>query len=225
MDEQSVRLAKRMAELGLCSRREADDCIERGWVRVDGEVVQQLGSRVCAEQKIELLRPSLPPEDAQVTLLLYKPPSYPGPAETLIRAETRAAGDRSGVTLLARHCRQLIQAGALDPRVYGLLALTQDGRLARKLLECELEFLVQLDHAPDVATLKLLAREISGKVTRQSDRQLRFVLRQAQAEQIWTLCQAAATPVLSVRCIRIGRIALGDLQAGQWRFLMAYEHF
>ena len=41
-----LRLSKRMSELGLCSRREADEWIARGWVRVDGKVVSELGSKV-----------------------------------------------------------------------------------------------------------------------------------------------------------------------------------
>ena len=233
MSEESVRLAKRMTELGLCSRREADEFIEQGMVKVDGEVVRVLGSRVLPQQNIELTRPETTQANAHVTLLVYKPSDCAEPATTLIRPQTRSQNDRSGINFLPRHCRQLTHVGAVDPRTSGLLVMTQDGRLAHKLLECEMEFLLQVDAAPEGPALNQLSNSLNqnaaarqkGKVTRQSDRQLRFVVHQAQADRIWSVCEQAGIKAGALRCIRIGRIALGDLQSGQWRYLLTYERF
>ena len=49
---EKIRLSKRMSELGLCSRREADSYIEKGWVEVDGEIVSELGSKVYPTQQV-----------------------------------------------------------------------------------------------------------------------------------------------------------------------------
>src|SRR5437870_12442344 len=71
-----LRLSKRMSELGLCSRREADDWIARGWVRVDGAVVSELGSKILPHQKITIEREASAQQAKRVTVLLNKPLGY-----------------------------------------------------------------------------------------------------------------------------------------------------
>jgi 23S rRNA pseudouridine2604 synthase len=233
MSEQSVRLSKRMVELGLCSRREADEFIEQGLVRVDGEVIRVLGSRVEPEQKIELARPASPLTDARITLLLNRPSGIADAVPALIAAETLSPLDQSGIAFIARHRRNLTGFGAQDPASSGLQVLTQDKFLAQKLAECEQEYLVQVEAAPDAETLKQRFNEQSlkalamapGKVTRQGDRQLRFVLHSPLPGQIQRMCEHAGIQADSVRCIRIGRIALGKIAPGQWRYLLPMERF
>ena len=98
-----VRIAKAVARAGLCSRREADSYIERGWVFVDGERVSELGTKILPTQKITLARAASAAQTARVTLLLNKPIGYvsgqpePGykPAVSLVSPESHYAGDRS----------------------------------------------------------------------------------------------------------------------------------
>ncbi len=71
-----IRLSKRMAELGLCSRREADEYIAKGWVKVDGVVVDQLGSKVLPQQKITLDAQASATQNNRVTILINKPVGY-----------------------------------------------------------------------------------------------------------------------------------------------------
>ncbi|MCP1572220.1 hypothetical protein J2S30_000599 [Herbaspirillum rubrisubalbicans] len=71
-----VRLSKRMSELGLCSRREADEWIEKGWVRVDGQVVSVLGSKVLPHQKVTVERQASAEQAQRVTILINKPMGY-----------------------------------------------------------------------------------------------------------------------------------------------------
>ena len=68
----TTRLNKRMAELGLCSRREADEWIARGWVKVNGRVAQ-MGLQVAAQDRIEVDRQAQGQQRQQVTILLHKP--------------------------------------------------------------------------------------------------------------------------------------------------------
>ena len=71
-----VRLSKVMSELGLCSRREADEWIEKGWVLVDGEVIDTLGTRIRPTQNIEILPAAHSAQSQLVTILLHKPVGY-----------------------------------------------------------------------------------------------------------------------------------------------------
>jgi len=242
----SIRLSKRMTELGLCSRREADEFIEMGLVKVDGVVVNVLGSRVRPEQTIELVRQTGARQADRVTILLHKPEGFiSDPAEMsdacsawqLIKPETRAASDRSGYTFLKKHLNHLTPGSHLDVDSSGLLVLTQDGRIARKLAaderEFEQEFLVWVEDALSEAVVQQLGQALvldgeplkPVKVSRQSDHQLRFVLRENRNRQIRRMCELAGLRVTAVTRIRIGRIALGDLKQGQWRYLRENERF
>ncbi|MDR2195437.1 MAG: pseudouridylate synthase, partial [Gallionellaceae bacterium] len=73
---EKIRLSKLMSEQGLCSRREADSYIERGWVLVDGQPVTELGTRIFPTQRITLNRSAQNQQGARVTILLNKPVGY-----------------------------------------------------------------------------------------------------------------------------------------------------
>lgn len=135
------RLAKRLSELGLASRAEADDWIARGWVRVDGKVISRLGARIRPEQQITL-DPRARSNAAQpVTLLLHKPVGPVAgasddrgpPALALIDDAHRWPVDSSGRPFEDSHRQYLSGIGAIDAADSGLLLLTQDGRLAQRL--------------------------------------------------------------------------------------------
>ncbi|MBV8681097.1 MAG: pseudouridylate synthase [Aquitalea sp.] len=233
MSEQQMRLSKRMVELGLCSRREADAFIEQGRVKVDGQVVQQLGSRVGPEQRIELEAARMTLGELSISLLLHRPADAALPLSGLITPAQRFARDGSEVVFNPRHLKPLQQAGALEAGCHGLVALTHDKKLARKLAEAEQEYLIQLEAAPAADALKqrlqqlqLPGKPLRGlKVSRQSDRQLRLVLSAVQPGQLAAICQALGLAPLGLRCIRIGKLGIGDLPVGQWRYLLPMESF
>ncbi len=151
-----VRLSKLMSEQGLSSRREADEWIEQGWVRVDGEVVDELGTRVFPHQHISIDPMASSQQAQRVTILLHKPIGYVSgqaedgyePAVTLIRPENRWADDKQPLQLTRGHLRNLAPAGRLDIDSTGLLVLTQDGRVAKHLIGedsgVEKEYLVRV---------------------------------------------------------------------------------
>jgi len=246
---EGVRLSKRMAELGLASRREADEWIARGWVRVDGRVVAELGSRVSPAARITLDPRARNAQADLVTVLVHKPVGYVSgqaedgyrPARVLVSPDRQWRDDRSGIRFRAQHLRSLVPAGRLDIDSTGLLVLTQDGRIARQLIgedsAIEKEYLVRVvarDGAPlSERSLALLRHglELDGKalkrarVERVNAEQLRFVLNEGRKRQIRRMCDAVGLDVVGLKRVRIGAIALGALPIGQWRYLGAGERF
>jgi 23S rRNA pseudouridine2604 synthase len=244
-----LRLSKRMSELGLCSRREADEWIERGWVRVDGKIVSELGSKVLPHQRVTVERQASAQQARRVTILLNKPVGYVSgqaedgyrPAVVLVGPDTRWKEDKAPVQFHPGQLRSLVPAGRLDIDSVGLLVLTQDGRIAKQLIgehsAIEKEYLVRVQYTkpgrlPD-ADLKLLNHGLSldgkkllpAKVRWQNEDQLSFVLREGKKRQIRRMCEAVGLEVLGLKRVRIGRITLGDLPPGQWRYLRADEQF
>lgn len=244
-----LRLSKRMSELGLCSRREADEWIERGWVRVDGKVVSQLGTKVLPNQRITIERQAAQQQSRRVTILINKPMGFVSgqaedgykPAVTLINPGTRWKEDKFNLEFHPSQLRSLVPAGRLDIDSVGLLVLTQDGRIAKQLVgedsSIEKEYLVRvrytkpgnlpesdlalLNHGMTLDGKKLLP----AKVRWQNDDQLRFVLREGKKRQIRRMCEAVGLKVLGLKRVRIGKVTLGDLPTGQWRFLRDDEQF
>lgn len=245
-----VRLSKRMSELGIASRREADDWIAKGWVRVDGKVVNQLGSRVREGQRITVDTPAKFHQARKVTVLLNKPPGFVSgqaedghePAWVLIKPENQWQQDSSGIRFVREHTRGLAPAGRLDIESVGLLVMTQDGRVAKQLIgedsAVEKEYLVKVSTARPGPALRNadLGRLRHGlaldgvelqpaEVDWIGHDELRFVLREGRKRQIRRMCEAVDLRVLSLQRVRIGQVLLGDLPPGQWRYLRLDEGF
>jgi 23S rRNA pseudouridine2604 synthase len=234
-----------MSELGLCSRREADEWIENGWVKVDGAVVSTLGTRVAPDARIEIDPIARRHQHEQVTILLNKPVGYVSgqaedgyrPASVLIRPENRWSEDHAPLTFKPSHLRGLAPAGRLDIDSTGLIVFTQDGRVARRLVgrdsEVEKEYLVRVEGTLSPAGMKALQHglELDGvklkpaRVSWQNEHQLRFVLREGRKRQIRRMCELVGLEVTGLKRVRTGSVALGKLPAGRWRYLRADEKF
>jgi 23S rRNA pseudouridine2604 synthase len=157
-----LRVSKLMTERGLSSRREADEWIAAGWVRVDGEVVV-LGQRAQPDARIEIDPRAREMQSRLVTVLLHKPIGWVSgqaedgyePAVVLVKPENRWAEDASPIQFHPGQLRHLVPAGRLDIDSTGLLVLTQDGRIAKHLIgedtEVEKEYLVRVRIAGDPA--------------------------------------------------------------------------
>jgi 23S rRNA pseudouridine2604 synthase len=243
--EEKVRVSKLMSQQGLCSRREADSYIERGWVLVDGVPVTELGTRIFPNQKITLAKQAQTRQDAAVTVLLNKPIGYVSaqpekgyqPAIVLVTPETLFRGDRSTIQFNPVHLRGLAPAGRLDIDSTGLLVLTQDGRIAKQLIGessgMEKEYLVRVEGKLPAEGLARLNFGLSldgaplkrAEVAWQNKHQLRFVLREGKKRQIRRMCELVGLAVTGLKRVRIGNVRLGDLPAGQWRYLRSDERF
>ncbi len=245
----SLRLSKRMSELGLASRREADEWIAKGWVRVDGEVVAELGARVLPNQQVTIDKRARSEQAQRVTVLLNKPVGYVSgqaedgyePAFVLVKPDTQWSEDASGIRFQREHLRHLVPAGRLDIDSVGLLVLTQDGRIAKQLIgedsAIEKEYLVRVQPvegqtlSPEGLRLLNHGLELDGeplkpaRVDWVNEDQLRFVLTEGKKRQIRRMCEAVGLKVTGLKRVRIGRVMLGDLPAGQWRYLGADELF
>ena len=242
---QPERLSKRMSALGLASRREADEWIERGWVKVDGAVAI-LGLKVLPHQKIAIDEKARSQQARKVTVILHKPVGYVSgqaedgyqPAVVLVTPENQwhARTPARRQDLLG-----IVPAGRLDIDSTGLLVLTQDGRVAKQLIgensAVDKEYLVRVRYAkPGKLPAQNLRRLNHGlaldgaalrpaKVWWQNDDQLRFVLREGKKRQIRRMCEAVGLQVLGLKRVRVGQVMLGELPQGKWRFLEAAEKF
>jgi 23S rRNA pseudouridine2604 synthase len=239
------RLSKIMAARGMCSRREADRYIERGLVRVDGEVVSELGSKIFPDAEIELAEAGRKRQAQQATFLLNKPIGYVSaqpedghrPASDLLVKENRWKEDRSKRSFHPAQLRGLAPAGRLDIDSSGLLVLTQDGRVARRIIgedsSVDKEYLVRVQGQLSTEGLNLLNHglELDGKplkpakVNWQNKDQLRFILREGKKRQIRRMCELVGLKVVGLKRIRIGKVVLGNLPSGQWRYLRDDEQF
>jgi 23S rRNA pseudouridine2604 synthase len=151
------RLNKRMAELGMASRREADDWIGRGWVKVNGQIAS-MGMQVTPDARIEINKQAQGQQANQVTILVNKPMGIVSgqaedghlPAITLVQPQNRWVDDNARFFFHPKQLQSLVPAGRLDIDSIGLLVLTQDGRVARQLIgedsQIEKEYLVRVTY-------------------------------------------------------------------------------
>ncbi|MDC7807167.1 RNA pseudouridine synthase [Luteimonas sp BLCC-B24] len=237
----SVRLAKRVAALARCSRSEAAQYIEGGWVTVDGHVVERphcmVGDETVAidpAARLEAVEPA--------TLLLHAPIGFDPDAGidavlALARPDTRWAEDPSDVRMLQRNFHRLTPLVPLDLDASGLIVLTQDGRVRRRLTEdlagLEQEFVVEVsgELAPYGLArlnhgLQYAGRSLPPcKVSWQSEARLRFAIKDVRRGQLRAMCAEVGLETTAIRRIRIGRIPLAKMPPGRWRYLPVGTRF
>ena len=238
MTDNTIRLAKRVAEMIPCSRAEADKYIAGGWVSVDGQVVEEAGARVADEQEVALHPDATLAELAPVTILLHKPAGVDAEASAKqLSQETLVLADHGNQRFLKRHLANLTLATPLDEKASGLVVYTQDFRVARKLVDegqrVEQEFIVEVAGDIREGGLVLLnhgltfnGKEIAPmKVSWQNETRLRFALKGVKPDQLLHMCRMVGLSVVSTRRIRVGRVPMASLPVGLWRYLHEYERF
>ena len=247
-----VRLAKRLAEMLACSRREAEQYIEGGFVTVNGVVVEEPQARV-QNQSIVLLPGASLLALTPVTLLLHKPAGYESrdaanasgdagiqTAAQLLTAANHSPDDRSGIRPLKKHFSSAELLTPLATAASGLVVFSGDWRVVRKLREdarlLEHEVVVEVSGEIRPGGLERLNRIDHGftyrgallppaKVSWQSEKRLRFALKGEVTGQIAYLCESVGLKIEAMKRLRVGRMPLSQLQPGQWRYLMPYERF
>jgi 23S rRNA pseudouridine2604 synthase len=249
---EGVRLSKHVAALVNCSRREAEQIIEGGWVRVNGQVVEEPMARVL-DQAVVVDPQANPMALTEVTLLLHKPPGWEAmaplgaankrvkPAQALLTNATHWAQDESDERVLKRHFAKLTAAVPLETAASGLVVFTQDWRVLRKLTEdaafIEHEFVVEVQGEVSADALHRLNTppaserdalppvKVSVNSTGEASTRLRFAVKGAHPGLAAYLCERAGLQILSMKRLRIGRVTLAHLPEGQWRYLAAHERF
>lgn len=229
------RLAKRLAEILSCSRREAEQYIEGGWVTVDGVVVEEPQFRVL-NQTIKVSEDASLLTPADVTLLLHKPAG----SEAELALATRSPDDRSGIRQLKKHFSSAEMVTPLALPASGLVVFSNDWRVLRKLREdaavLEHEVVVEVSGEIKPGGLERLNRIDHGftfdgrllppaKVSWQSEARLRFALKGERPGQIAYMCESVGLQITAMKRIRIGRVPLSGLQPGHWRYLLPNERF
>ena len=290
------RLSKRVAQMLGCSRREAEQTIEGGWVRVDGQVVE------IPQQRVLTQTVSVDPDASlmalgEVTLILHKPPNVPdgvqdeaGPAGSLANSNSHVGGslgrrqsnpadssgqprqtaphagrgrqarapalgsarelltaakhsphDASGQRPLLRHFKQLQASVPLETAASGLVVFTQDWRVQRKLMEdmaqmehelmvevrgeVQADALIPIERALRDPRQRLPVAKISISSASEARSILRLAVKGAHPGLAAFLCELAGLEIQALRRIRLGRVSLGDVAPGQWRYLAQYERF
>lgn len=233
-----VRLNKWMAELGLCSRREAEALIEAGGVFVDGVLVERPGHKIEPGQVMKLAERAERAIASKFTAVLNKPVDYVSaqpeegqtPAVRLVKTANATDGSRGPAKDAS-----LAPLGRLDQDSHGLLLLSDDGVLAKAIIgpqhSLEKEYLVQVSGKITDGRLTLLRNGLRlderrlkpAKVTHEGDQLLRFILKEGRKRQIRRMCDLVGLRVTDLQRIRIGPLELGDVPLGQWRTLKAKE--
>lgn len=243
-----LRLSKLMSERGLCSRREADDYISKGLVRVNGEIVSELGTKVRPDVSITLEAEAMRNQKSLVTIILNKPIGYVSAQPELgsgYEPAIRLVSDRNQYGMQKRILQRgdlqgIAVVGRLDIDSQGLLIFTQDGRLAKKIIGenslIEKEYVVRVRYLgpeesmpPEKLRLLNFGLSIEGvrlkraQVEWINDDQLRFVLQEGKKRQIRKMCEQVGLEITGLKRVRVGKLMLGKLPEGQWRFLEENE--
>lgn len=228
-----IRLQKVLAQAGVASRRSSEEMIRQGRVRVNGQVVTELGRRVDPERD-EIVVDDAPvvQSQARVYYLFYKPT---GCVTTLKDPQ----GRRTIRDWFPESSERLFPVGRLDYDAEGLLILTNDGFLANRLQHprygVSKTYQVKVKGIPDRETLRQLAQGVlleEGRTAPARVRVLRrlagaawleIVLHQGWYRQIKRMCGQLGYPVLKIKRIGYGPLVLGSMKPGEVRRLSSLE--
>ena len=233
------RVNKWLAQMGVCSRREAEALIAEGLVSIEGEQVEDVGRKILPGQTLTLADRAQAGLSAQLTAVLHKPTGVvsgqpePGqtPAVRLLSKKT-LVGEAPYIPGAET---SLAPLGRLDMDSRGLLLLSEDGVLAKAVIgpesRLDKEYLVRVRGQVTEGRLKQLRHGLRldgralkpAKVTVVGDQRLKFVLTEGRNRQIRRMCDLVGLSVVDLFRVRIGPLKLGDLAEGRWRALTAEE--
>ncbi|RII27701.1 MAG: pseudouridine synthase [Geobacter sp.] len=227
------RLQKLLSQAGIASRREAETLIVAGRVKLNGQVVTELGTKADpATDQIEVDGKPIRPVAGKIYLLLYKPVGY---LTTLKDPEGRPI-----VTdLLKNVTSRVYPVGRLDYNTEGLLLLTNDGDWANRLShprhEVDKEYLVRVRGkvTPDQVKRMAAGVELEDGTTApakvflasESDNNswLSVTIHEGRYRQVRRMCEAVSLAVVRLKRIRYGFLELGELKPGEYRHLTQAE--
>ena len=226
-----MRINQYIASAGVCSRRKADELIEKKRVKVNGEVLSAMGYHVQEGDIVEVDGNRIEPESKKVYYLLNKPAGY-----------VTSTADKEGrplVTELVPDGIRVFPVGRLDQNTTGLLILTNDGDLSNRLMHPSHEFakkyLVRAQGIVTIAEAKRLEKgiDIGGFVTSPADVHLlrhdrnstiaEIIIHEGKNRQVRRMFKAVGHPVLELCRTGLGNLEIGRLAVGQCRKLSLAE--
>jgi len=224
-----LRLNKYLAEQGIASRREADELISAGLIKVNGKVVTEMGTKIDpAKDKIEVDEKQVKESKNLVYIALNKPKGY-------VCTMKATEQDPQIVVRLIDVPERIYPVGRLDKEPTGLLLLTNDGTLVNKIIhpssESEKEYEVTFFQQIPMGSIRKLEKGVKlkgeetlpTKVKKVAPAKIRIILKEGKNRQVRRMCQKVGFPVKSLKRIRIKDLVLGDLPLGRWRHLTEAE--
>ena len=219
-----IRLQKFLADAGVASRREADELIGGGVVKVNGTVVTQLGLKIDPfKDKIEVGHDLIKSKPKKVLLKIYKPVG--------VISSCYQAGEKTIIDYVKHLGYRLFPVGRLDKNSEGLMLLTNDGDLANNLMhpryEHEKEYIVEVQLIIKNEQLTKLGqgiiidgkRTLPAKVKRLGDKEFSIILKEGKKRQIRRMVEAVGNRVVSLKRVRIEKYLLGELKPGEFEFI------
>jgi pseudouridine synthase len=227
-----IRLQKYLADCGVASRRKAEEYILSGLVTVNGKPVTELGVKIDPSLDAVDYNGKPVSQEKKAYVMLHKPEGYVSTAADEHNRPTVAM-------LVSDVPARLSPVGRLDYSTSGLILLTNDGDLLYRLTHPKHEiaktYIVRVAGVPDSDSLRKLRDGVlvderitaPAKVTLvKSDginTSLRITIHEGRNRQVRKMCAAIGHDVLYLKRISTGKLALGDLPKGQWRYLTGDE--
>lgn len=228
-----IRLNKFLAQAGVASRREVDEMIVAGKIKVNGRIIRTLGSKIDDEKdRVEVGGKRVEKEGGWVYLMLNKPRGYLVTLKDPFQRPTIKE-------LLPSLKRRIYPVGRLDYDSEGLLLLTNDGELAHRLAHPRYRvpknYVVEVNGVPDSSKIARLERGVilDGKKTAPAQiaklsgsakkTLFRIEIHEGRKREVKRMFEAIDHRVLHLKRVGFGRLRLGNLKTGKWRFLSRKE--
>lgn len=230
--EEKIRLQKYIAQCGIASRRHAEELIKAGRVRVNGVKVTEMGTLVSNQDKVEVDGKRIKKEKRLVYIMLNKPAGY-------VSTVSDPEGRKTVLDLIEGVEERIYPVGRLDYDTTGLLILTNDGDFAYSSThpgqETKKTYIAEVSGLPSNDTLRTLRKGVflDGKATspaevevveiRDKSSVLKIVIHEGRKRQVKRMCEAVGHPVLKLERTAIGKLTLGSLRPGEWKYLSQQE--
>lgn len=221
-----------MATCGVASRRKSEELIISGRVRVNGSIITEMGFKVNPNiDKVFVDDKNVVLEERKVYIMLNKPIGY----VTTVSEQF----NRKKVTDLVDVPYRIFPVGRLDYNTSGLLILTNDGELTFRLthpkFKVEKVYVAKIKGIPTKEKLNAFENglKIENYITAPSkikilkelsgDCVVEITIREGRNRQVRKMCDTIGHPVLELKRIKMGRIHLGNLEVGNWRYFTERE--
>lgn len=228
-----MRLQKFMAKCGVASRRKSEEIILMDRVKVNGNIVRELGFKVDeTKDRVEVDGNVLKVEEKKVYILLNKPVGY-------ITTVSDEFGRKKVIDLLLGIKERVYPVGRLDYDTSGLLLLTNDGDLAYRITHPKYEkskkYIAKVSGIPNEKKLQEFrdGLQIEDYITSKAkvdildiaekNAILEITIHEGKNRQVRKMCSKIGHPVIELRRVEIGKIKLGDTKEGEWRHLTQEE--
>jgi 23S rRNA pseudouridine2605 synthase len=230
---EQMRLQKFLAESAVASRRKAEDLIKQGRVSVNGSVVTEMGLKVSVADEIKVDDKLINCTENKIYILLHKP-------EGIITSVKDQFSRKTVIDLIKKDIKERVYpVGRLDYDTSGLLILSNDGDFTYKLThpkhEIEKVYRAEVRGLPDENDVESFAKGIELEEFQTAPAKMKIIkkdktvsvieitIHEGKNRQVRKMCDSIGHPVIKLKRVAIGRVKLGDLPEGEWRYLSENE--